>query len=161
MAEESLVDLQLDDEAVKRFLNTLQTKHDQIKGRAAAYIDSVSVFVFQDVMDHFKNESGSEGQWKSWSKIYADHMQKIGKSGNKILQDSGRLRQTFHPGMYRGMPAGIQWYNPAKTDSGFPYAYAHDEGGPKLPKRDFMWLSESILEKISEATLAFLVPEDA
>jgi len=159
MAQESAIELELDTSEIERFLSRLQTNKDQITKRDSAYISAVSVFVFQDVQDHFRKEQGSDGKWAAWSSIYSRHMQSIGKGGNQILQDSGRLRQSFTPGMYRATSEGIEWYNPAKTADGFPYAYAHDEGGPKLPRRDFMWLSESAMNKISEATLEFLVKE--
>jgi phage gpG-like protein len=34
------------------------------------------------------------------------------------------------------------------SGKGFPYAEAHDKGGPKLPQRKFMWLSKEGMEKI-------------
>lgn len=150
------IDLEFDSAEVERFLKDIDKKRDAISRRNDAFVSTISIFVFQDIMSHFEQEKGSAGPWKAWSKIYLEHMTSIGKSGNQILQDSGRLRQSFTPGQWRAHPSGIEWYNPAKTKDGFPYAAAHDEGGPKLPKRDFMWLSETALEKIASATLAFL-----
>jgi hypothetical protein len=85
-------------------------------------------------------------------------MEQIGKSGNKILQDTGRLRQTFVPTNYRAVSGGIVFFNPAKTKSGFPYAAAHDEGFAKGgKKREFMWLSEIAMEEISDSALNWLM----
>jgi phage gpG-like protein len=65
-------------------------------------------------------------------------MARVGKSGNKILQDSGRLRQGLMPNNWRGTDEGLIFYNRV------PYANAHDKGVPKrnLPSRPFMWLSK-------------------
>lgn len=155
MADQS-IDLKLDAKKVEKFLKDLQKRSDQIHKRDNAFVDTISMFVFQDIIAHFEKEQGSRGKWKAWSKVYAEHMEKIGKGGNKILQDTGRLRQSFTPGQWRGRPAGIEWYNPAKTKSGFPYAAAHDQGGGKLPKRDFMWLGKGAMDKIAKATAAFM-----
>ena len=138
------------------FLRKLVKKKDQIKDRDDAYVGLLSAVVFRDIITHFEREEGSKGAWKAWSKVHAQHMEKIGKGGNKILQDTGRLRQSFQPTSYRKTNEGILWFNPAKTKSGFPYAYAHDEGGPKLPKRDFMYLSDEAKEKLETITLKFL-----
>lgn len=153
------IEIEFDAQLASNWLRGISKQWDAIAKRQDAYVKTISVFVFQDVMDHFKKERGSTGKWKAWSSIYEKHMASIGKAGNNILQDTGRLRNSFTPGMYRKTTAGLEWYNPAKTKGGFPYAAAHDEGGPKLPKRDFMWLSQSALDKISEATLEFLVKE--
>lgn len=103
----------------------------------------------QDYADHFKSQAGPGGNWPSWSEAYAKHMQAVGKQGNLILQDSGRLRQSFVPSNIRAQEDGIVFYNPAQTKEGFPYAAAHDEGGPKLPQRKFMWLSDAAMARLS------------
>ncbi len=153
---ESAIEIEFDSGKVQEFLKTLLQRQEQIQRKDRAFVDTISIFVFQDIINHFEKESGPNGKWKAWSKTYAEHMESIGKGGNKILQDSGRLRQSFTPGQWRMRPAGIEWYNPAKTKSGFPYAAAHDEGGGKLPQRRFMWLGDRALEKISQTTAAFM-----
>jgi phage gpG-like protein len=156
MAIESAIELAFDAEKVLSWLKAIEQRRKAIEKRESAFCNSIGIFVFQDVLDHFKNEQGSDGKWVGWSSSYSAKMKAAGKGGNNILQDTGRLRNSFTPGQWRKTSQGIEWYNPAKTNSGFPYAYAHDEGGPKLPKRDFMWLSDAAMNKISEATLAFL-----
>lgn len=153
---DNAINLEFDAKKAEEFLKRLKRNKDSVDKRDDAYVSTISLFVFQDIINHFEKEQGPSGKWKAWSKVYAEHMETIGKGGNKILQDSGRLRQSFTPGQWRKRPAGIEWYNPAKTKGGFPYAAAHDEGGPKLPQRRFMWLSDSAMNKISEATAAFL-----
>lgn len=150
------MEIAIHDKETQAFLRKAIQNVQQINDRNTRYVDLLSAIVFQDVMDHFKQEEGSEGAWTPWSDIYQKHMDRIGKGGNKILQDTGILRQSFRPGNYRAKYQGILWFNPAKTKSGFPYAAAHNIGGPKLPKRDFMWMSKDGLSKIAETSLRFL-----
>lgn len=143
----------------KRAMNWLKRMRVAVKSVATTrkkYAQFISAFVFQDVMDHFEKEMGSKGKWKRWSDAYDEHMIKIGKGANNILQDTGRLRNNFVPTNYRRQNAKIVWFNNARTTSGFPYAYAHDKGGGKLPKRDFMWLSKEAKAEIRDATLKFI-----
>ena len=108
-------------------------------------------------MDHFKQEQGTgRVPWVKWSKSHRKAMERIGKGGNKILQDTGRLRGSFLPTQRRMSAEGILWFNPAKTKKGFPYAAAHQEGGEKLPARPFMWISDKTLDNIGAQTLKFL-----
>mgnify|MGYP003609601974 CR=1 FL=1 len=146
-----------DSDKARRFFRQVHTNVKEISQAHRSYVDAISVLVFQDVMDHFKREQGSDGKWKNWSKLYAERMAALGKGGNKKLQDSGRLRQSFMPKNYRAKSTGIQWYNPAKTKAGFPYAAAHDLGGDVLPKRDFMWLSNKALQRISQLTAEYMM----
>jgi len=148
--------IHFDSEKAKAFFRQIYENVEEISEANRAYVDSISVFVFQDVLDHFKQERGSSGKWKKWSDLYKERMVRTGKGGNKILQDSGRLRQSFTPRSYRAKSYGIQWFNPAKTKGGFPYAAGHNEGGDVLPKRDFMWLSTKALQRISQLTAAYM-----
>lgn len=147
------------DEKAQKFLAKALEKCKQVGDGGKGFGMALSAVVFRDIMNHFEAEEGPDGNWKPWSDFYEDHMQRSGKGGNKILQDSGRLRQAFLPSNYRATGDGILWYNPAKTKKGFPYAQAHDEGGDKLPARTFMWLSEDASEKIAQVTLDFVLGE--
>jgi phage gpG-like protein len=151
-----MAEFTINDKEAQEFIKKAIKKVDQIKQGERSFASAVSAIVFSDIMGHFKQQQGSLGPWKPWSKIYASHMDKIGKGGNQILQDTGRLRQSFLPTNYRTTSEGILWFNPARTKSGFPYAAAHDEGGPKLPKRDFMWISDDAKDRIEDVTLKFL-----
>jgi len=114
--------------------------------------------VFADIISHFEQEEGPDGPWTAWSQSYDAFMKSIGKGGNKILQDSGRLRQSITPaqGLNRAINGGVLFYTDAKTRSGFPYAAAHDTGGPILPQRKFMYLGQDGMDAIAEATLNWL-----
>jgi phage gpG-like protein len=147
----------LDDKRIKKFLKSLESKNTKVSQAQKEYTKRIAPIVFADIMDHFENEQGPKGQWAEWSDIYASHMAKIGKSGNNILQDTGRLRQSFLPTNSRKASNGILWFNPAKTDTGFPYASHHDETAKTT--RPFMWLSPNAMELIGEATLDFIIGE--
>lgn len=147
---------QFDDSEVRAALKRLDKKFKMVEGAKREYAGFISAIVFQDVISHFNDQKGEDGPWPKWSDVYTKHMQATGKGGNRILQDYGRLRQSFQPSNFREASGGILWFNNAKTAQGFPYAYAHDEGGPKLPQRSFMWLSGQALEKVGEQTLKYL-----
>jgi len=147
------------DKEVQDFLSGLQKNLKGIKDGTKKYAGLLSVIVFRDVTDHFEGQQGSEGAWAKWSESYRKHMASIGRDGNKILQFSGRLRQNFKPTDYKTQTDGILWFNDAQTKSGFPYAAAHDNGGEKLPKRDFMWLSDKAMDNVGEQTLQFMLDE--
>lgn len=148
------------DEQVRKFLRGMDKRLKEIKGGKREYARLLSSLVFADVIGHFDKQESEEGAWPKWSKSYAKFMEKIGKGGNRLLQDTGSLRQGLMPIQsgrnYRSVNAGLLWFNPKKTKGGFPYAYAHDTGGPKLPQRQFMWLSSKAMDKISEQTLQYM-----
>lgn len=148
-------EIRFDSKRAEQFFDNLRRNVKSVTERENKYVSSISPFVYRDVIEHFEAEKGPKGRWRGWSKIYRDRMIKRGKGGNKILQDSGRLRNTFKPTNWRKSSEGLFWYNNAKTKSGFPYAFAHDTGGPKLPKREFMWLSDKAMKNISKVTAAF------
>jgi len=147
------------DYQVQRFLSNVKERLKNVENGQNKFVGLMSAIVFKDVMDHFKNEEGSKGPWKSWSNSYKKYLNKIGRSGNKILQFDGTLRQSFKPTNAKFSNKGLVWFNNAKTQSGFPYAFAHNEGGRILPQRDFMWLSDEALEKVSVQTLQFMIDE--
>ena len=148
--------IELDDKEAQAFLRGLANRVDAITAHDQKVIGILSSIVYRDVIDHFTQEQGSEGKWKSWSKKYADFMESIGKGGNGILKDTGRLRNAFQPTSVRSTSEGILWFNNAQTAKGFPYAAAHNEGGDQLPQRDFMWLSAQAMESIESAMVKFI-----
>jgi phage gpG-like protein len=152
----SFAEIYFESEQWDQILSRLKKKYQQIENRKE-FGGIISSAVFENVMDHFDKEVGSSGPWPSWSKSYEDHLKKIGRSGNKKLQFSGKLRQSFTPKNWRAKPEGILFYNNAKVKgSGFPYAAAHDEGGKQLPQREFMWLSAVGIKKLVDLTLKWL-----
>lgn len=149
----------LDDKEVRSFISDISNRVSEAKEGRKQFVGLLSSIVFRDVTTHFEQEKGSQGTWKPWSAIYRKHLSSIGRAGNKILQFNGRLRQNFMPTDFKTSSAGITWFNNAVTKSGYPYAWGHNEGDGKLPKRDFMWLSDSALEDISAQTLQYMIQE--
>lgn len=158
MAEQSIEAI-FNDKEVISFFKFIQTNLKKVKNGEKKFVGLLSAIVYEDIINHFQKEEGQDGPWQSWSPSYAEQMERIGRGGNQILQFSGKLRQNFKPRNVRKVSGGLLWYNDAQTKSGFAYAAAHDEGGPELPQRNFMWLSDDGAEKISEQTLAFMLDE--
>lgn len=140
----------IDAKEVDEFIRRLQEKLSKIKNADRELAGLISVGVFRDIVRHFEKEEGPEGEWTPWSDAYAAHMKRIGKGGNKILQDTGRLRQSLIQGTRAGVESGYLFINPAKTPSGFPYAAYHDQ------KREFMWLSENARENLAGQVIDWL-----
>lgn len=152
-------EVEFKDEKLSQFLKNITNNLRYVKNGHKKFMGLMSKVVFADVMDHFKKQEGPDGKWEKWSSLYAEHMERIGKGGNKILQDNGALRQNFKPTKVRYQNQGIIWFNDAKVSGGFPYAFAHNEGSKKLPKREFMWASDKAVEDMSQQTLGFILDE--
>lgn len=148
-----------DDEDSRKMLQKIIDNLAGIKNGDQKFQGLMGAVVFRDIMDHFSDEAGESGAWPSWSKSYQTYMERIGRGGNKKLQFTGRLRQSFVPTNVRKLSEGYLWFDNAKTAKGFPYAQAHDEGGPKLPQRQFMWLSDKGAENLCQQMLAFALDE--
>lgn len=144
------------DKQINDLLDSYIKKVDSIHSIGREIVDIITIVVYADVIDHFRQQRGEKGRWKGWSKGYQKRMANIGKGSNKILQDTGNLRMSFTPRNWRKESDAIVWYNPARTKSGFPYAFAHNEGGPKLPRRDFMWLSPKAITNIEAQVIRML-----
>lgn len=145
---------------LRNWLLGKEKKVKEVKTHDRKFIGTVSAIVFKDVMDHFEKEAGPNGRWDSWSNSYQKKMDRRGFGGNLILQFNGRLRNSFQPTNFRKAPDGIVWFNPAKTKSGFPYAFHHDEGrSSRNGPRQFMWLSDKAMDHIGKATLGHIMKE--
>lgn len=152
----------IQDEKAQAALQKLMDRVKEVGDGGRKIAGAFSAIIFRDIMSHFERGEGPDAKpWEKWSDVYQKHMEKIGKSGNRILQDTGHLRQAFLPTNYRKVGEGILWFNPAKTKGGFPYAYAHNEGGPKLPARTFMWTSDDASEKLAQVTLDFVLGKES
>ena len=146
-----------DDRNAQAWLRRLQRKVSEVKGGKAAFAALCSAVVFKDVIEHFDEERGSEGKWAKWSAAYTKHMNSIGKGGNKILQDTGKMRNALTPIRagrgYKNVSDGILWFNKVG------YSGRHDRGEGQT-KRDFMWLGKAALEDIEKVTLAFILDDE-
>lgn len=149
------IKIEFETEKAKLFFKEIIDGVDSIKNLSLDFQTALSAIVFADVISHFEQQKGPNGRWTPWSKVYAERMAAKGKSTNKLLQDTGRMRNSFLPTNVRKQRDGLLWFNNARTKKGFPYAKAHDEGGPKLPQREFMYLSDMAMEKIAAIALKF------
>jgi phage gpG-like protein len=143
-------DVTVDDKEVRRLINSLIKNVGQISDKGKKYVGLLSSVVLGDVVQHFAKQQGPDGTWKSWSDQYRRYMIRIGKGGNLILSDTGRLRQGWQPARYRLAKDGVLWFNPVQ------YARAHDEGLGRFPERKFTWLSKGAIREIENQTVKFI-----
>jgi phage gpG-like protein len=141
------------DDKAQAAIERILKKTKAVKEAQKEFVGILSSVIFRDVDDHFQKEEGPDGKWHPWSAIYARMQDARGKSGNKLLQDNGRLRGSFMPTNWRKVGEGVLWFNPARTKKGFPYAAHHNQDAEN--PRTFMWTSDEAVEKIAEITLAY------
>jgi len=175
------IEIEFDSEGLVKIIDRVALSLAAIKDRDMKFGKMISPIVFRDIIEHFEKEQGPSGAWPKWSKSYMQSIaglvafrrfgnrtvaitsdeflekNKPPREPGKKLQDTGQLRNQIRPTNIRRNAAGYEWYNPAKTKKGFPYAYAHDTGGPILPQRQFMWLSEKALDQVMQITFAFVL----
>jgi phage virion morphogenesis protein len=111
-------------------------------------VDTIQVEVFKDIADHFRREEGPEGRWQQWSDGYKKYRQSIGKGSGKILQLTGRLRNSTVLG--GKSDDEIRWIN--KTE----YAGKHQWGTAGMPQRKFLWVSDKALETMAVNVLTLI-----
>ncbi len=113
----------------------------------------MQTIAFASTAKHFEREKGPKNKWESWSTVYAARMAKLGKSGNKILQDTGRLRNSI---VFAKSAADIQ--KGVLLFNTVPYSRAHDEGNPKgnLPARPFFYFNSGDLDNMAKQVLQFV-----
>lgn len=92
-----------------------------------------------DVFRHFQNEEGESGHWKALKSATVKYKAKHGWS--MMLQNTGRLRQSNYP-------SGGKDYAQILNDT--IYAATHQFGRDKIPQREFLWVSDPAMEKISD-----------
>lgn len=141
---------------------------ERIRRRAdnnRAMLGKMAVLGFKDIQQHFRDERGPHGKWPSLSPNTVSARRKgsgrTGKRRSKIkskfktrmLQDTGRLRNSFMPtgGRRRFLPNSVVLFTDVE------YAGIHNFGGKagrnqsvKIPKREFMWISESAKRQMGE-----------
>ena len=141
----------LKDEELKEFLNNLSGKLKDV----SAYLKlAYATFGFRDIIQHFANEESPEGKWTPWSKTYKDFMTSIGKGGNKLLQDTGMMRQSISETSVKK----IDSYS-VSVFSNKVYSRAHDEGYKNIPQRQFMWFSDEGMTNMVTLLLNKLVED--
>ena len=148
MAEQTTITI--DDKEVRKLIEGLIKNVGEISQRGKRYVGLLSSIVLRDVVDHFAKQEGPDGKWAPWSNRYRKYMASIGKGGNLILSDTGKLRQGWQPERYRLVSDGILWFNPVE------YAAQHDEGIRPYPQRKFTWISKNATNEIERQTALFV-----
>ena len=149
-----MAQVKIRDKGVRKLISSMAKRHKKITKRDKDYAALVGASIFADIMDHFDKERGPTSPWDPWSERYLKFLIRQGKSGNKILHDSGDLRKGWIPMEYRTFKEGIAWFNPVE------YAGKHDRGEGGVPKREFTWLSRKAIRKIESETVKFMLEDE-
>lgn len=150
---------------------TLTSKEWQSFFKNATYITSnfgkylmaaANIFGFKDIIEHFEDEKGPDGNWPKRSANTNRAYDILGgsySSSNKLLQLTGRLRGSFMPGssyIKQNDRLSVTLFSDPTLD----YARVHDEGSDSMPKREFMWLSDKAKQLILTMLIDQIVTED-
>ena len=103
-------------------------------------MDIVGAKGFKDVMQHFRDEAGPSRKWTPLKRQRK-------RGGSKVLQDTGRLRQST-----RFKTVG----NVANIFNNVKYAGIHNFGGKKIPQRKFMWISKGAVTSMIKTLARFI-----
>lgn len=149
----------------ERYFAALKSK---IRDGAALLTAAFNTAGYKDVINHFKNQEGPDGNWlpREDSTQFRYFMVQNGRwapppgiprsavrPSNKLLQMTGALRQSLVPGNIKRLsPMSIMFFS---TDD---KSGAHDRGSKdgNLPARPFMWLSGEAQERMSDIILKHL-----
>jgi phage gpG-like protein len=148
--------IRFDDREWQAFFNQFKKGFDWANILKAAF----STAGFADIQQHFRDEKDESGAWKARKQSTVDRYTKIfngqwkAPSGatkaqfnpsNKLLQQTGKLRGSI-------LPANIvkKSANSIMVFSNLDYSGAHDRGTKTIPKRSFMWLSNSAKSRMIE-----------
>jgi phage gpG-like protein len=112
----------------------------------------VSILMMKDVQEHFKKEEGSEGKWAKLapSTVAWKYKNKYAPPV-KTLVNTGQL-------LRRNIPEHGRDY--AKVFNDMSYAVYHEQpngGGGKIPKRDFMWISNKARDLIVKVMANYIM----
>lgn len=104
--------------------------------KLSAPMKVAAIIGYRDVMRHFQAEEGPTGRWKP-----------LKYRKGKILQDTGRLRQSIS---FRSDMTS------AKIGTNLIYAATHQFGRGAIPKRPFLWLSPAARENITKRVFKYV-----
>ena len=151
MAKGGLISIEL-----KPSLDKIQKKFAAMQKRAInskVGFDVIGAKGFKDVIDHFEKEQGSKRKWVKWNRKTSDGRRRFfssrpyGKGGNKLLQDTGRLRASIS---FKGMR------NSAKVFTKTGYGKFHQFGTNKMVKRDFLWIAPKVRRDMAIVYVRFI-----
>jgi len=147
----------LDDSRWRDFLANLNKK---IKDPFPLLKAAAVTYGFKDIIEHFRDEQGEHRKWParkpSTQRAYASKHKKDARynPSNKLLQLTGHLRNSLLPsrgGIKRQDRMSVLLFSTSKV------GIYHDEGTPKMAKRDFMWLSSKAQQKMVDLIIKLAV----
>lgn len=114
-------------------------------------MEMIAVEGYKDIIGHFRDEMGEGGQ--KWEKLKPETLKnrrKGKRSGVKILQDTGTLRNTLSSKVFS---------NEAHIFSNLKYAAAHNFGyAPKnIPQRKFLWIYKKRQETMIKIIIDYIL----
>lgn len=138
---------------MEEYLSKLQKKIKETKGGSSALQKRMSPIVFSDIIKHFENKEGPDGAWEPWGEARQKQYDREGKG--ELLRYNGTLMNSLQPGSGKTQANAefMRWYTPVE------YSNVHNEGTDKVPKREFMWISDDALELTAKATLDWILEE--
>lgn len=139
-------DIVLDSKEWDKFLGRITANSEKLVKLLQV---AASTIGFGDIVKHFDAEAGPDGPWAQWSERTRAAYNARGMGGNKILQFTGRLRQSILPQQGRADIVGV---DSVRMYAGTVYSRTHDEGDSdrNIPQREFMWLSDKAQQVMAE-----------
>jgi phage gpG-like protein len=119
-------------------------------------MNRIAIISWKNVLSHFDTEIDSKGNpWPKWKKRTATGIERVSsrptkRGGTKLLQDTGRLRNSI---LYRAA---------RKTASVFiklKYASVHNFGSKNknIDKREYMYLDKATRDKIRNTFVKMII----
>ena len=127
-------------------INEVRASFKRMRDRTSQPMTAMEIIAakgWKDVIDHFSEEKSDFGSWPSLKRPRPS-------GGNKILQDTGRLRMSN-----RWRTVGSE---EAHVFNQVEYAAVHNYGSQKknIPQRKFLWLSDSARVSVQRTILRWI-----
>jgi len=103
----------------------------------------------REIIKHFEEERGPDSRWERWhwrGRIL--NYRPYGRGGNKILQDTGRLKGGF---AWNLLPLEIRVFNE------IDYASYHQFGTRRMVARPFLWFEDRSIENWANTVVNFIL----
>lgn len=140
---------------MKLTVKNLDTTIDDLQGLYTELEDLRKPFtvikakMYKEIIRHFEEEEGPDGKWERWQfRGRRINYRPYGRGGNKMLQDTGRLRNSF---MWDLLPDEIRVFTEVE------YASYHQFGTSKMVARPFLWFEERSYEEWAEYIVEYLL----
>ena len=145
------IEVEFDNKEVEKFLKNL-VKNTKEVDRSSVLEKNIAPVIFRDILEHFNAEMGPKTKWPALTGWYAKWKKK--KFGDRpMLVMSGDMRKAFLPANSRITNRGYEFYNT------MPYSGEHDRGENGKKKREFMFLTDEGMNRVSALTMAFIMKD--